>query len=116
MPPPSVKYQPTEGAGYEDVEGLPTVDPEKPQYVQALQEGKAKSNIQGRLNSIWYGFHSFKPEFMMSDADLALEDRQDAVQDWISSNDAYVFFKENPKELPKFEANPIEYYETNIKK
>ena len=108
------------GVGYSDAPGVPQVNEERSQLIQGIQESKAKGNIAGRLGAIFWKFHSWKPEFMMSDKELEIEDAQDEVQDWVyggTQSEAYKWFAEdeNKDKLPLFEKNPIAFYEKHIK-
>lgn len=109
--------QPTTGAGYEAQPGLTQVDPERSQFRQFHQALEAKQQVKDRLDNVWGSFHSFVPEFLMSDAELEAENERDAVQDWIGTGgEGLDFFLANPKEIPKFEKDPIGYYKKHIAK
>jgi len=112
-PPTGTKYQPTQGAGFEGTEGLTQINPEDSQFSQHFQGVDTKFDIGERLNKVFWDFHSWQPEFMMSDKELEIEDKQDEVQDWTFggfTSPAYAYFKKNPGELAAFEKDPIGYY------
>jgi hypothetical protein len=108
------------GIGYMNLENVPQVDEDRSQFIQSIQESKASGNVAGRLTSIFWKYHSFEPEFMMSDKDLDVENDRDDVQDWVYGgiqSEAYNWFKlkENAHKLPLFEKDPIGFYKKFIK-
>ena len=93
-----------------------TSDPEQNQLMQGINANRAKSSLSQKLSEISRSFIGFKPEFLMTDAELELENRRDEVQDWIIDGGAKThFLNKAPTELAKFKADPVQYYETVIK-
>lgn len=105
-----------------------TPDPtsKEPLYKQAPQQSQLRQaagaistdfNLWKELQSVEGSLTGFMPEFLMTDKELELENRRDSVGDWISDGKAHDYFlKAGAKELAKFKANPVEYYERVTKK
>lgn len=86
------------------------------QIAQDLAAQRASVGLRDELYAIRASFYTLMPEFLMTDAELAKEDLDDEVGDWIASGEARTHFTSRPpKALAKFKANPVEYYQTVIK-
>jgi hypothetical protein len=91
-------------------------DPEKSQLSQGITKLGINNKIQSTLSHVATSFSTIMPNFLMTDKELVEEERNDLVVDWIHLEGFDYFKAKGAKELAKFKANPVEYYERVIKK
>ena len=92
-------------------------------FTKAYKENRAKSEITTKLQQVNQSLFNLGIEAFMPQDKLAIENAEDAVQNWISGTsigtniaDASAmnwFLSQPPEELDKFVANPVAYYKEN---
>ena len=87
-------------------------------FSKSVKEGGYMQQIRGSIERVRGALIDFKPEVFMKKDELAVENAEDAIGQWLGGQVGYSsateWFKERPEsELLKFEADPVAYYKAN---
>ena len=110
----------TGGSDTPSEDSLYKADPERSQLRQGFGEVSSSMALWKVLQSVQGDLTSFMPEFLMTDAELKLENIRDDIGDWIGDwrefgdGGATAYFKKRPySEVLKFKEDPVKYWNTN---
>ena len=92
-------------------------NPEQSQLRQGFGEFSSGLDLWKGLQSVQGDLTGFMPEFLMTDAELEIENIRDDIGDWIDEGTAAEHFKKYPaSEFYKFKKDPVAYWHNVIKK
>jgi len=107
----------TQPTGTQAGTGYFTPNPENSQLMQGVNKIGSKVELWNELRMVRDSIQNLTPEFLMTDKELDLEHKTDIINDWINEGVATDHFvTAGPKAFAQFRANPVQYYETVIKK
>jgi hypothetical protein len=114
----TTKLIPTPPPGADDDStNLYKVNPKQSQIRQGFGKISSDMELWKALQGVQGDLTGFMPEFLMTDAELEIEDKRDAIGDWIDEGEAAIHFKKYPSsEFYKFKQDPIKYWDTVINK